>query len=186
MKFCPTERLLQWITNWRPRWYPRCWMHLGSTERRTFIIGWPDNSQTHNSKNCPSGPTEVLDTPAPGQGGDWQQSEDSVTQLCWVTLTFLKGNSSFALCKVKSSLNTHFLNLAAIMQEMSHIKELHMSANILQGKFNLWDCVFIPTKEHSLSRRAQWGFAGEEGECKKKIILTEFYNYKRHFKDFCV
>lgn len=76
------------------------------------------------------------------------------------------------------------------MQEMSHIKELYVSANILQGKFNLWDCVFIPTKEHSLSRRAQWGFAGEEGECKKKKIpslrftttkgtsKTFLYNYK--------
>lgn len=67
------------------------------------------------------------------------------------------------------------------MQEMSHMKELYVSANILQSKFNLWDCVFIPTKERSLSRRARWGFAGEEGEFKKKNTLTAFHNYKRHF-----
>lgn len=45
---------------------------LGRTERCTFITGW-----TGNSRNFPAGPTEGLDTPAAGQGGDWEQSEES-------------------------------------------------------------------------------------------------------------
>lgn len=50
----------------------------GEDRKCTFITGWTGNSQTHNSKNCSAGPTEVLDTPAPGQEGDWEQSEESV------------------------------------------------------------------------------------------------------------
>lgn len=49
------------------------------------------------------------------------------------------------------------------MQEVSRITELYLSANTLQSKFNLRDCVFIPTKDHSLSRHVQQGFAGEGG-----------------------
>lgn len=62
---CPTERLLQWITDWRPLWHPRFWMHLWEHRGSAFITG---SSQTDNSKKCPAGPTEALDTSAPGQG----------------------------------------------------------------------------------------------------------------------
>lgn len=50
------------------------------------------------------------------------------------------------LCEVKPSLNTLFKKLVAIMQEMSCIKELYLSANTSQSKFDLRDRVFTPIK----------------------------------------
>lgn len=61
------------------------------------------------------------------------------------------------------------------MQEMSCIKELYLSANTLQSKFNLRDRAFIPTKEHSLSRHVQQDFAGGQTKCKRKKKNTSLH-----------
>lgn len=62
---------------------------------------------------------------------------------------------------------------------MSCIKELYLSANTLQSKFHLGDCEFIPTKEHSLSRRVLQGFA-QRGEGEKENARGKEKKKKNH------
>lgn len=83
---------------------------------------------------------ELIDTPCTRSGRGLTAMLRKMLRALLSDTDILKRKfkqSTALLCQVKSSLNTFFLNLVAIMQEMSCIKELYLSANTLQSKFNI-------------------------------------------------
>lgn len=168
-------------------------MHsLRSTWRNTFTTGRTGSPQTHNSKNWLVAPTKLMNTPHTRHGKGLAAVLRKVLRAL-SDIDILKRKLELhaykpSLCEVKSSLNTLFKKLIAIMQEMSYIKELYLSANTLQSKFNLRDCVFTPIKNIHCPDTLSKVCWGEEGmqEGKKIHLRSILWLQKAFLRYFCI